>query len=101
MWKRLFKFLRRLLLALIAFGLLALFLPRLFTTFYSWSSVYNVSAAPAGRVAIVFGAGLTRSGQPTVILRDRVETSAQLYFAGKVEKILMSGDNRSVNYNEP
>ena len=101
MWKRLFKFLRRLLLALIALGLLALFLPRLFTTFYSWSRVYNVSAAPAGRVAIVFGAGLTRSGQPTVILRDRVETSAQLYFAGKVEKILMSGDNRSVNYNEP
>jgi SanA protein len=27
--------------------------------------------------------------------------AAQLYFDGKVEKILLSGDNRYVNYNEP
>jgi SanA protein len=30
-----------------------------------------------------------------------VDTAAQLYFAGKVEKLLMSGDNRFVDYNEP
>ena len=30
-----------------------------------------------------------------------METAAQLYFGGKVEKILMSGDNRFENYNEP
>ena len=52
-------------------------------------------------MAIVFGAGLTRSGEATPILKDRVETAAQLYFAGKVEKLLMSGDNRFLNYNEP
>ena len=32
---------------------------------------------------------------------DRVETSANLYFGGKVKKILMSGDNSLENYNEP
>jgi SanA protein len=30
-----------------------------------------------------------------------VETAARLYLDGKVEKILMSGDNRLENYNEP
>ena len=101
MLKRLWKFIRKLLMALIALGLLALVLPRIITTLYSWSRTYTVSNAPAQRVAIVFGAGLTHSGQPTAVLRDRVDTAAQLYFAGKVEKILMSGDNRTVSHNEP
>ena len=42
-----------------------------------------------------------RDGSPTPVLRDRVATAAQLYFAGKVEKLLMSGDNSSIYYNEP
>jgi SanA protein len=101
MLKHLMKFLRQLLLALAALGLLALVLPRLFTTVYSRSRIYTVDSAPTERVAIVFGAGLTRGGYPTAVLRDRVETAAHLYFAGKVQKLLMSGDNRSDNYNEP
>jgi SanA protein len=52
-------------------------------------------------VAIVFGAGLRRDGTPTPILRDRVDTAASLYFSGKVEKLLMSGDNQFLTYNEP
>jgi len=35
------------------------------------------------------------------VLRDRVATAAQLYFTGKVKKLLMSGDNRFLDYNEP
>lgn len=101
MWKQVFKFLRRLLLALAAFGLLAVLGPRLVTSFFSWSRIYNVATASSAPAAIVFGAGLTRSGQPTAILKDRVETAAQLYFAGKVQKLLMSGDNRTLSYNEP
>ncbi len=101
MWKQAFKFLRRLLLALAALGLLSLLLPRIITSVMSWSHIYSVGSAPAGTVAIVFGAGLNRDGQPTVILRDRVETAAQLYHAGKVQKLLLSGDNRFDNYNEP
>lgn len=52
-------------------------------------------------VAVVFGAGLWRDGSPTPVLRDRVKTAADLYFAGKVEVLLMSGDNRIETYNEP
>src|SRR5512142_3487020 len=101
MWKQVFKFLRRLLLVLAVLGLLALLGPRLVTTFSTWSRIYKVANTPAAPVAVIFGAGLTRSGQPTAILKDRVETGAQLYYSGKVQKLLMSGDNRFLDYNEP
>ncbi len=101
MWKRLLNFIWRFIKILIAVGLPVLILPRLITAVYSWTRIYTVDTTPTERVAIVFGAGLTRDGYPTAILRDRVETAAQLYFAGKVQKLLMSGDNSFVNYNEP
>lgn len=101
MHKRIWMFIRNLILALAAVGLLVLFLPRLITTVQGWMNIHQVNTAPTEGVAIVFGAGLTRDGQPTAILKDRVETAAKLYFAGKVQKLLMSGDNRFDNYNEP
>ena len=52
-------------------------------------------------MAIVFGAGLRRDGSPTSVLRDRVSSAAELFHSGKVTKILMSGDNRFEDYNEP
>lgn len=91
----------RLILYLLAGGFLVLVLPTLFAGLYTQSRIHPSTTAPAARVAVVFGAGLLRDGSPTPILRDRVATAADLYFAGKVEKLLMSGDNRFVDYNEP
>lgn len=101
MLRRIFKFLWRLLLIAGILGLTAIALPRLITSVYSLNRIHKVDSAPSERLAIVFGAGLRRDGTPTAILRDRVETAAQLYFDGKVQKILMSGDNRYDYYNEP
>ncbi|HEY2980657.1 MAG TPA: ElyC/SanA/YdcF family protein [Anaerolineales bacterium] len=101
MFKRILRFLWRLLLAFGLLGILGLFLPRLITAMYSVTRVYTIQSVPAGRVAIVFGAGLRHDGTATAILRDRVMTAAQLYFEGKVVKLLMSGDNSTVEYNEP
>ncbi len=84
-----------------AFGALFLIVPRMVTGLYAWPRLFNLDQAPHKKVAIVFGAGLWRDGSPTPVLRDRVETAAQLYLTGKVDKLLMSGDNRSANYNEP
>lgn len=81
--------------------LLTLGLPRLITAIYSSTRTHTLETIPAQRIAIVFGAGLNRDGTPSPVLRDRVTTAAQLYFAGKAEKLLMSGDNRFVEYNEP
>jgi SanA protein len=93
-------FLRALLFA--GLGSLLIFgLPYLIASTFSNQRLYTAIEVPPAPVAIVFGAGLTRSGAPSAILRDRVETAAELYHAGKVQKLLMSGDNRFVDYNEP
>jgi SanA protein len=91
----------KILLILIILGLFVLLVPRLVTGLYARGRVYTSSDVPTRRVAIVFGAGLWRNGSPTPVLADRVTTAANLYLAGKVEKLLMSGDNRFVEYNEP
>jgi SanA protein len=93
-------FLRCLLFAAMA-ALLLLGVPFLVARSYSGPRVYTAEGAPHSRVVIVFGAGLNRNGTPSAVLRDRLETAADLYRAGKVDKLLMSGDNRFVNYNEP
>lgn len=101
MGKHLFRWIWRRLPLLGLLSLLAVLAPRLITGLYAANRMYAVQDSPARRVAIVFGAGLRRDGTPTAILSDRVETAAELYFSGKVEKILMSGDNRFDYYNEP
>ena len=74
---------------------------RLAAIHYARPLTFSPATVEPAPVAIVFGAGLTRSGLPTPVLQDRVTAAADLYFAGKVQKILMSGDNRFANYNEP
>jgi SanA protein len=90
-----------LIVVLAVMGIAALFLPRLTTALHARRRVFSVGEVPARRVAVVFGAGITPDGRPTPDLAYRVGTAAELYFAGKAEKLLMSGDNRFVNYDEP
>lgn len=52
------------------------------------------------RVAIVLGGGIL-SGQPRPLLQDRLDVAAKLLQEGRVDKLLLSGDNRQVDYNEP
>ena len=101
MWKNFLKWTWRLVRTLLLLGLLVFFLPRIMTSVYAAFRTFSVEDVAADRVAIVFGAGLRRDGGPTAVLRDRVQTAVQLYQNGKVEKLLMSGDNRFENYNEP
>ena len=101
MLKRILKWTHRNILLFEGTALLLVLLPRLITGMSATNHIYKETEAPAERVAIIFGAGLRRDGTPTAMLRDRVLTGADLYFSGKVEKLLMSGDNRFENYNEP
>lgn len=90
-------------LTLIALSIItsAFTLPRVYTNATYNPKIFSVKDSPSAPVAIVFGAGLNRNGTATLVLRDRVDTAIQLYRAGKVQKLLFSGDNTSVNYNEP
>jgi len=82
-------------------GVVALLIPRLITALYALPRTYRIERVPERPIAIVFGAGLWWDGSPSPVLRDRVAMAAQLYFTGKVKKLLMSGDNRFLDYNEP
>lgn len=52
------------------------------------------------RVAIVFGAGVRPDGRPSRMLAERVQAAIELYQLGIVEKLLMTGDNSQVDYDE-
>lgn len=60
----------------------------------------DVARVPQRRVAVVFGAGIFNN-QPSPMLYDRIQAAVELYRAQKVSKLLMSGDNRLLGYNEP
>jgi len=96
--------LRRLLLLLLAAATLTAAFPFAWREWVEWRYdryTYSVDSAPAERVAVVFGARVYSNGHLSPMLRDRVETAVQLYEAGKVDALLMTGDNRSIYYNEP
>ncbi|MEU7897918.1 ElyC/SanA/YdcF family protein [Nonomuraea sp. NPDC049152] len=55
---------------------------------------------PSSGTALVLGAGLF-SGQPSPMLARRLDIAAELYRAGKVRALLLSGDNSRKDYDEP
>ncbi|MBO0799042.1 MAG: YdcF family protein, partial [Blastocatellia bacterium] len=61
----------------------------------------DTSQWPRPRVAVVFGASVYSNGDLSPVLEDRVATAIELYQAEKVDRILVSGDNRRPSYNEP
>jgi SanA protein len=67
----------------------------------SGESTSKVADVPRAEVAIVPGALVQPSGKMSAMLADRVKDAARLWRAGKVEKILVSGDHHSWTYDEP
>ena len=63
-----------------------------------WLDSQEASPWPA---AIVFGAGYWPSGRLSDALADRMEAAISLYQSGKVKRLLLTGDNRFADYNEP
>lgn len=101
MVKKIFNMILRLCIWVLILAILVFGVPRLITAVTSRGKVFQPTEVPQSRAAVVFGAGLLHDGTPSPVLKDRVATAVGLYQAGKVEKILMSGDNRFVDYNEP
>ncbi|MGE5620000.1 MAG: vancomycin high temperature exclusion protein [Sphingomonadaceae bacterium] len=75
--------------------------PALWVYLAGQQGIYDDPAqVPQMPVAIVFGAGLNPDGSPSWMLADRVDAAVALHKEGKVRRILMTGDNSSVGYNE-
>jgi SanA protein len=65
------------------------------------TSMTEIRVEEPPRVAIVLGAKVWDDGDLSHVLYDRVLTAVELYRAGRVRKILMSGDNPTHSYDEP
>ena len=63
--------------------------------------IHSVAGAPAAPVALVLGAQVYDGGIPSPFLAARLEIARQLFEAGKVKAILVSGDHARWEYNEP
>ena len=92
---------KKLMVLLAAIAVVMPLLARLISQLQAQGRVFDkVEDVPHHHVAVVFGAGV-RNGLPTPMLYDRVASAVSLYKAGAVDKLLMSGDNRYIDYNEP
>jgi SanA protein len=60
----------------------------------------KVKDVPECYTAIVLGAFVHRSGNPSDILQDRLDVGIELYKNKKVKRFLLSGDHGQVGYDE-
>lgn len=74
---------------------------RLYSAARAGGEIYTLDAVPEKPVAIVFGALVQANGRLSAMLADRVRMGAELYRAGKVKALLLTGDNHVETYNEP
>jgi SanA protein len=59
------------------------------------------AALPHAQAAIVLGAYVQPDGAMSGMLRDRVTAAIELYRAGRVDRIIVSGDHHRWSYDEP
>ena len=85
------------------FGLLIVFVIAANVTIHQETKAYiynGVASVPNAEVALIPGAAILINGGLSPIFLDRVNTAIKLYEAKKVKKILVSGDNSTLSYNE-
>ncbi|HOY48948.1 MAG TPA: ElyC/SanA/YdcF family protein [Flavobacteriales bacterium] len=57
---------------------------------------------PHTKVGLLLGTSkYNRSGNPNLFFRYRIDAAVELYNSHKVDYLLVSGDNRTLTYNEP
>jgi vancomycin permeability regulator SanA len=56
--------------------------------------------APARPVALVLGAGVRQDGRPSLLLARRLDIAADLYRSGRVDAVLVSGNNDAIANRE-
>ncbi|WEO97577.1 ElyC/SanA/YdcF family protein [Streptomyces sp. FXJ1.172] len=90
---------RRLVQAVVAGCVLAL-LPAAWLFLSTAGRLRTTADAPRAPVAVVFGAGLW-NGEPSPYLAHRLDAAARLYREGRIEVVLVTGDNSRKDYDEP
>ncbi|WP_406367147.1 vancomycin high temperature exclusion protein [Streptomyces sp. NBC_01546] len=91
---------RRRVVQVVMAGCALALLPAAWTHAAAADRLRTTADAPSAEVAVVFGAGLW-NGRPTPYLANRLDAAAELYRAGKVKVVLVTGDNSRTEYDEP
>lgn len=91
---------RRLVRAVMAGCVLAL-LPMTWLYVSTADRLRTTADVPRTEVAVVFGAGLWARDEPSPYLARRLDAAAELYRAGRIEVVLVTGDNSREDYDEP
>ncbi|WP_326558326.1 SanA/YdcF family protein [Micromonospora sp. NBC_01796] len=63
--------------------------------------VFDAAGVPAAPVVLVLGAQVDADGAPSPFLAARLGLAKELYDAGKARVVLVSGDHREWEYDEP
>jgi len=65
------------------------------------AKILDLNNLEKNKVGLVLWASVKSNWEPSDILADRLKTSYEAYKLWKISKIIVSGDNRKINYNEP
>lgn len=102
---KLFKWIKRIFLAGFSLVLLGIGLVTYANMLPVWASrgrLFNdTDTLPAAKVGLVFGTTDSYKGRENRYFRYRIDAAVKVWNAGKVETLIVSGDNRSKYYNEP
>ncbi len=73
-----------------------------FISLFAIGRIYDrADQIPSVPVALVLGTSKYQKKGPNLFYGPRMEAAAALYASGRVQGILVSGDNASIYYNEP
>lgn len=102
-WKRILLWSFGILFSLLCIGVIVIFSCYRAVSSSSEGFVYDdVMEIPKNSVGLVLGTGkYLKNGKENPFYTYRMDATAALYHAGKLEFIIVSGDNHDVDYNEP
>ncbi len=88
-------------LFILLLGILFLFLLDWYVVFSTKDKMYtDVNITPKAYVALVLGAKVHQNGNPSIILKDRLDSAIELYNNAVIKRILLSGDHGTKTYDE-
>lgn len=97
--------LRRLMLAVLALCLLTVAVVGYANIIAIWAAhgrtFTDASLVPETKVGLVFGTSDRVNGRENLYFRYRIDAAVKVWKAGKIRTLIVSGDNRAHDYNEP
>lgn len=100
--QRWFKRIAKVVLALVLLAMALIAYANITAVWASRGKTFSdVSSLPPVKVGLVFGTTDRVDGRENLYFRYRIDAAAKVWQAGKIDTLIVSGDNRSRFYNEP